>query len=443
MGTDKFGRLTGIINYLESETHAAPLAIFRLIFGMIMLISTLRFWILGWIADHFVYTKVQFKYFGFEWATLLPPTWMYLLHALMVISSVGIMLGFRYRISTVTFFLCFTYTELVDITYYLNHYYFVSWVSFLLIFLPANRYFALDVYRNNAAHSPLVPRWSILILQFLLTMVYFFAGLAKINSTWLLEALPLSIWLPPLYHLPILGALLKISWIPWVFSWAGMLYDCSIVFWLSWQPTRAYAYAAVVVFHLLTGLFFQIGIFPMLMIGATTIFFPATFHEKIVQKLQRLANRKVPPLNNIAQPSFLSIRTKGALFLCFLVFHLCFPLRYLLYPGNVFWTEEGYRFSWRVMLMEKAGTATFYVKDPTTGKEGTVINSDFLCAHQEKQMAMQPDLIVQFAHFLSHYYQQGGMKNPSVRAEVFVTLNGRKSQLLINPNLDLTKIKDQ
>ena len=31
---------------------------------------------------------------------------------------------------------------------------------------------------------------------------------------------------------------------------------------------------------------------------------------------------------------------------------LAFPFRYLLYPGNIFWTEEGYRFSWRVMLME-------------------------------------------------------------------------------------------
>jgi hypothetical protein len=80
-------------------------------------------------------------------------------------------------------------------------------------------------------------------------------------------------------------------------------------------------------------------------------------------------------------------------------FQLLFPWRYMLYPGNLFWTEEGYRFSWRVMLMEKAGTATFYVKDRKSGREGIVINSEFLNRHQEKQMAFQPDMMLQFAHY--------------------------------------------
>ena len=33
-----------------------------------------------------------------------------------------------------------------------------------------------------------------------------------------------------------------------------------------------------------------------------------------------------------------------------------FPLRYIFYPGELFWHEQGYRFSWRVMLMEKEDT---------------------------------------------------------------------------------------
>lgn len=126
----------------------------------------------------------------------------------------------------------------------------------------------------------------------------------------------------------------------------------------------------------------------------------------------------------------------------FFLFQILFPWRYLLYPGNVFWTEEGYRFSWRVMLMEKAGTATFFVKDAKTGREGEVVNSEFLNPHQEKQMAMQPDMILQFAHFLKKHYEQGGMSDPAVRAEVYVTLNARPSKLLIDPNIDLTKLRD-
>ena len=92
--------------------------------------------------------------------------------------------------------------------------------------------------------------------------------------------------------------------------------------------------------------------------------------------------------------------------------------------------------------MEKAGTATFYVKNKETGKEGSVINHRFLNPHQEKQMAMQPDLILQFAHHLKAHYEAEGMEDPSVRAEVWVTLNGRPAQLLIDPEKDLTQVED-
>jgi hypothetical protein len=114
----------------------------------------------------------------------------------------------------------------------------------------------------------------------------------------------------------------------------------------------------------------------------------------------------------------------------------------LLYDGNLCWTEEGYRFSWRVMLMEKAGTATFYVRDGEDGREGSVINHQFLNPHQEKQMAMQPDLILQYAHYLEDHYRQQGMQDPKVRAEVLVTLNARPASLLVDPQMDLTLLKD-
>jgi Vitamin K-dependent gamma-carboxylase len=102
--------------------------------------------------------------------------------------------------------------------------------------------------------------------------------LAKINYTWLIEALPLRIWLPANDALPLIGPLFKLPWMPWAFSWAGMLYDTTIVFWLLWPPTRRWAYVSVLVFHTLTGLLFQIGIFPLVMIGATWIYFSPAFH---------------------------------------------------------------------------------------------------------------------------------------------------------------------
>ena len=68
-------------------------------------------------------------------------------------------------------------------------------------------------------------------IKIFICLVYFFAGIAKINSDWLLNAQPLSIWLPSKYDLPILGGFFfEQSWVHYLMSWGGMLYDISIPF---------------------------------------------------------------------------------------------------------------------------------------------------------------------------------------------------------------------
>lgn len=434
-----------LLDWLNGFTSNAPLITFRIIFGLLMLYSTLRFWSLGWIEDHYLNTQVSFKYFGFAWVEVLPPAGMYALHVAMIAGALGIALGLFYRFSATLFFLSFTYTELIDLTYYLNHYYFVSLTSFLLIWVPAHRRFSVDVWLWPKLFRTEVPRWAILIFQVQLSIVYIYAGLAKINYDWLIRALPLRIWVPANDTLPLIGPIFTWDITPYLFSWIGMLYDTTIVFWLWWRKTRPLAYLTVIIFHTLTGLMFQIGVFPLVMIGATWIFFSPTFHEQCLGRLERAFSGSPVPSVRAHTYSFLRKQRAWALGLMlslFFAFQLLFPWRYLLYPGNVFWTEEGYRFSWRVMLMEKAGTTTFYVTDQATGRTGIVDNSMFLNAHQEKQMAMQPDMILQFAHFLADYYKQQGLLNPEVTAEAYVTLNARPSQLLIDPTVDLTKVRD-
>lgn len=434
-----------MLSWLNKPVSIYPLVYARILFGALTLFSTARFMALGWVGDHFVESKVQFKYFGFEWVPLLPPGWMYAIHLLMLLASIGVMLGAFYRVAVVVFFLCFTYVELVDITYYLNHYYFVSLFALLLCFVPAHQYCSVDVWRGAVEARLQLPQRNLFILRFQIFTVYFFAGIAKINSDWLLEALPLRIWLPAHDDLPLLGFLMPYPATAYVFSWAGMLFDLSIVGWLLWTRSRWMAYLAIVFFHALTGMMFQIGIFPLVMIVITPVYFSDAFHQKIVEGIRKRLGGE-PPLEKPYLLPPIQPKTKArfvaALLGLYLGFQLLFPFRYLLYPGNVFWTEEGYRFAWRVMLMEKAGTAQFYVKDQANGREGMVVNADFLGSHQEKQMAMQPDLILQYAHFLKEYYEKQGLKNPKVRAEVYVTLNGRPSRLYFDPQLDLTRLHD-
>jgi hypothetical protein len=436
------------LNKLHGLVSIAPLAVFRFLFGFMMLVSTARFIAKDWISPIYIEPKFHFTYYGFDWVQSLGNPGMYLLFGILLVSSFLIMVGWFYRIAMPLFFIVFTYVELIEKSVYLNHYYFVSLVAFLMIWLPANRAFSLDVKFRPSLKQAMVPQWTIWIIMAQLGIVYIFAGISKLNAEWLFDAMPLKIWLAPKSHMPVIGSLLDETWLAYAFSWFGCIYDLFIVFFLLYSKTRKLAYVAVVAFHLITALLFPIGVFPFVMIVSTLIFFPASFHQKIISFIRGMfVSTKVlnqpqadKPAQGIAFSTFRKRFIVGALGLYFVI-QILLPFRYLLYPGNLFWTEQGYRFSWRVMLMEKAGKAFFYVKDPNQPGKVEVRNSDYLTPLQEKMMATQPDMIIQYAHFLEAEYQKQGIAHPIIQADIYVSINGKGSRLFIDPELDLTTVE--
>jgi len=418
---------------ITEKVSIAPLVTFRILFGLLMFASIVRFWAYGWIHQLYIAPKVYFPFLpGVE---PLPGVGMYVVFSAMATAAAGIALGWFYRLSTATFFVLFTYVELIDKTNYLNHYYFVSLVAFLLIWIPAHGDFSLDVRRGTRRPTDQVPVGFLNLLRFQLVVVYFFAGLAKINSDWLLKAQPMKMWLSANAYRPVLGTILRYKVTAYLFSWFGMVYDLSIPFFLSLKATRRLAFFCVVVFHLMTWWLFPIGMFPFIMIGLTTVFFSPEVHLKVLTILKSLFRWQVRPE---VRPTAIS-HPLLKLFAVFIALQVLIPLRYLSYPGDVFWNEAGYRFSWRVMLMEKAGSATYYVRDKDTGQQSMVANYEHLTPQQEKMMATQPDILVQYAHYLHDHYEGLGMTDPIVTAEVFVTLNGQPSRRFISPEVDLSK----
>ncbi|HBQ61720.1 MAG TPA: HTTM domain-containing protein, partial [Balneolaceae bacterium] len=312
------------------------------------------------------------------------------------------------------------------------------------IFLPAHAYYSIDAWRDENLRSEEVPRWTIDSIKLLLGIVYFYAGLAKLNSDWLFEAMPLQIWLPAKYSIPLLGDLLQQTWTHYAFAWGGAIYDLTIPFLLLYKRTRMFAFALVVIFHVLTRVLFPIGMFPYIMIASALIFFDAGLHNKILAKISEWLNISKSAFDNgkfYEFPKTWLRKTSIGIITLFFILQLLIPFRYLLYPGELFWTEEGYRFSWRVMLMEKAGYANFKVVNPENGQRFYVDNTEFLTRFQEKQMSAQPDFILEYAHYLEDHYQQQGIDDPEIYVESYVALNGRRSQPYVDPEVDLTEIE--
>ena len=274
------------INHLtKNPVSIFPLIVFRISFGLILFISTLRFILKGWVTDLYIKPTYFFTYYGFDWINPFSNNFIYVVFFLLLVCSLMITLGLFYRNSSLLFFILFTYIELIDKTNYLNHYYFISLISFLMIFLPANKFFSIDNIVGISKKVTTIKAWQINIIKMQVGIVYLFAGIAKLNYHWLIEAQPLTNWLKHQSDFPIIGNLFLYDTTAYLFSWAGAIFDLVIFFVLANKKWRIYGYIIVVVFHILTSIMFPIGVFPLVMIVATLIFFSDQFHQNILSFL--------------------------------------------------------------------------------------------------------------------------------------------------------------
>lgn len=385
-----------MIGLRTGEVDATQLRVFRGLFGTLLALSVVRFWANGWIDSIYVDPTFHFSYVGFEW--LQPWSSSAAVHAhfgTMFVAARLLAVGKFPRLAAAVFCVLFTTAELWEKASYLNHYYFVSLVTFLLVFIPTNR--------------ATVSRLAYTALRFQTSVVYMFAGLAKLNADWLFRGEPLATWLAP--HLGWDGLVVPLAV---AMSWAGAVFDLTIWAFMLHPRTRKPAFAVAVVFHLVVWALFPIGVFSFVMIAALTVFFGATNEGP----------RSTPTAD---------LRLLKALFTLYAIVQLVVPLRHLAYAGSTNWNEAGFRFAWRVMLVEKVGTVEFVVKSSHGAVR--IHPRKELTRQQYKQMSTQPDMIVQYAHELSR--RHGGA---AVFAHSFVAYNGRRSQRYLRDDVDLSRV---
>ena len=103
-------------------------------------------------------------------------------------------------------------------------------------------------------------------------VVYFFAGIAKLNPDWL-QGLPLKLWLPAKTDAFLIGPLLKYEFTAYFMSYTGALIDLGTPFLLLFRKTRSFAFIVATMFHITNALIFNIGIFPYLSIALNCLIF--------------------------------------------------------------------------------------------------------------------------------------------------------------------------
>ena len=408
-----------------------------------MLWEVYRYFTNGWINRYFVEPALTFTYYGFSWVKPWPGSGMYIHFFILGLAAACVMVGFLYRIAAPVFFLAFTYFFLLDQTRYLNNFYLVCLISFLMCFLPAHRAFSIDAWLRPKIRSYVVPAWTLWLLRAQVGIPYFYGGLAKINGDWIYGGEPMRSWLRPFTKVPGGGPVFTSEWIVYSFVIGGLLLDLLVVPLLLWRRTRSLALVAAVLFNLTNSVIFDIGIFPWLMLGTLLIYFPPGLMRRFARAFmspgEQFVDTQPAPVSVGNQPLSTSQKVVVGLLTSYLAVQLIFPLRHYLYPGDVSWTEEGHNFSWHMKLRTKTGEAVYTVTHPASGQTWTIKPEDYLESHQVVKVITKPDLVLHFGHFLAEEKRREGYENVEVRAHVMVSLNGRPPQLLIDPNVDLAK----
>lgn len=417
------------------------MAAYRILIGGLMCVGALRFMSNGWIERLYVQPTFHFKYAGFEWVQVPGQAGLYLLYSGIALAAFLVAIGAFYRVAIVAFWCLFSYAELMDITTYLNHYYFISLLTLILCFLSPHRAWSVDAWLRPKLRANTLPAWQTYWLRFQVGLLYFYAGWAKFEPDWLLHAQPLNIWLPPHGGLPLLGPLLEQTWVHFAFSWFAFLFDTTIIGFMLWRRARPLAFLVILVFHWFTHLFFNIGLFPFIMVLSVLIFFDADWPRKLLSFFRL----PLSPIPATAMASAQPWQPRTAAFtvavLSFCAVQFLMPLRQWFYPGTVLWHEQGMRFSWRVMLREKSGSLEYRVIT-ARGDSVIVAPTEYLTEQQYREMSGQPDMILQLAHHIRDDFDARGYGPVQVYADSLVSLNGRQAARMIDPQADLAQIED-
>ncbi len=421
-----------MLRRLQQPIDNAPLILFRMFFGFLLFAETFGAILTGWVRRVMVEPEFTFSHIGMEWLQPLPGNGMYFYFATMSIFGLMVMVGYKYRYSLAAFTILWAGVYFMQKESYNNHYYLLLLICIIMLFLPANRYAAIDAKQHPEIKSLAMPWWcsGVMILQ--ISIVYVFAVVSKLYPQWLDGTFIKLLYERP-DHPEFLQPLFHNHYFHIFIAYMGIIFDLLIVPLLLWKRTRTIAFIAAIIFHLFNAVILQIGIFPFFALSFTVFFYPPDL-------IRRKFFSKKPALEDHTAPSFTNKSILLYFFVPYFILQLALPLRHFFIKGDVLWTEEGHRLSWRMMLRHRQGYTTFRVVDKQTGN---VLRHDLVRRLSDKQRAFastRPDGIWQMAQRLRQHFENEG-KDVEVYATSFVGINNSPYRQLIDPKVDLAAAK--
>jgi hypothetical protein len=479
---------------LRAPVDAAGLGVFRIGFGLISAWEIWRTFDGNLIQADYATPQFLFRWWALEWVRPMPGRWLSTAFVVTGIAALFLAAGLFYRFAAVVHFLGISYWFALDKATYLNHRYLTALFAFLLIFLPADAAFSVDARRKPWIRSRTVPAWSIWLLRLQAGVPYMFSGVAKMNFDWLVRGEPLRTWLRAQTDFPFVGQFFTSGGFVHGLAIASTAFDTLIVLLLLYRRTRPVAFVVALGFHFLNSRLFEIGMFPWLMIVATTVFLdpdwprrmwralrarrglvvacvsigfvagfvvggflPRTFSAVmaltggvgtavgVFHLLPARMRETVPAAADHDTTPWRGYGLAGrvaVVLTLFAVLQVLLPLRQFVIPGNVAWTTEGQRFAWQLLVRQSSGAAVFKIDGPGAESVGAFNIRAHITSFQTSKMIWNPDMLVQFAHYIEEYFRDIGVTDDiEVRVDTNVSLNGRRPQDLIDPDLDLTRIR--
>ena len=407
----------------------SPLIVFRIFFGFLVACESFGAILTGWVKRVLIDPEFTFSFIGLEWLQPLPGFGMYCYFSLMGIFGLAIMLGYRYRIAIISYTILWAGVYFMQKSSYNNHYYLLLLISFLLIFLPANRYASLDVKQNRVSEEKTMPYWISLLFIIQVGIVYVYAAIAKFYPDWLDGTFTRNLLVSSTEIITMKKLFLQ-KWFYLFIAYMGILFDLLIVPLLLFKRTRIIALIASLTFHIFNAVFLEIGVFPFFALTFALFFYePETIRRIFLKKKPRIENENV-------NQNFYGKRIAYFLMIPYLVIQLLLPLRHHFIEGDVLWTEEGHRLSWRMMLRERSGYIVIRIKDLKTGEESFYDYSKNLTDKQVQNLATKPDFIWQYCQRIKKEYQG---KPIAIYIDCKNSINRKELKTLIDPKFDMAK----